>query len=410
MTQKILTANHIIVNISAIAVLSTLIINFIKAENLFSKLLVISLVSTLFSFDVPDILTGRAAILAVITGTSALVLYKKPAKSLRYLISMFFIFIYFLARQIFIFLISIFLINSDVSQYISLSSDFFSLIVICIVSGICLFRRKNHNAYICMLLLFILIIFNISNFLVLYEITFNFYLVLFNSITFAALLFLLLLDIEILRDTKLRNDDYEKLQTSSIKMRSYIHDQRNQMHAMAGYIQMKDLEGLRKYFTNIKYDLNSIHNIQVINEYVKKDPGLFGIICAKQSQSERYGLDFRVNISCKLFSKKLSSEILHKITGILLDNAFEAASESSMKYVELNLTKMHDDRLILEICNSVMPGHTVLKENIFSYGFTTKNDHMGIGLWELKKILDSSGLDIMSNQTGELFVQRIVFK
>jgi two-component system sensor histidine kinase AgrC len=76
-----------------------------------------------------------------------------------------------------------------------------------------------------------------------------------------------------------------------------------------------------------------------------------------------------------------------KVLGVLLDNAIESAAESRKKYIELYAHELQgEDGITIEVINSYTGD--IDKNRIFEDGFTTKENHTGFGLWEVRKIVE----------------------
>ena len=71
------------------------------------------------------------------------------------------------------------------------------------------------------------------------------------------------------------------------------------------------------------------------------------------------------------------------------DNAFEAAEETEDKYVEIFTKNLDNEGILIEISNSTN-NKDVDIEKIYQKGYSTKTEHTGIGLWEVKKIVFKS--------------------
>jgi len=95
--------------------------------------------------------------------------------------------------------------------------------------------------------------------------------------------------------------------------------------------------------------------------------------------------------------------------GILLDNALEASAESDSKYVEFLVKEdQPSNSIIIEISNSFTGNPDIQK--IYEKGFSTKEDHKGIGLWELKRVIakNDQNVKLTTNISGDLFNQKLV--
>ena len=116
-------------------------------------------------------------------------------------------------------------------------------------------------------------------------------------------------------------------------------------------------------------------------------------------------MQFIINIIDEYNIEKIKIYDLCKILGILLDNALEAAYESSKKYVELSISKGSQNAIVIEIINS--HAGELNKDKIFENGYTTKPGHSGFGLWEVKKIIErNKNCSLKTSVTDMLFTQK----
>lgn len=169
-------------------------------------------------------------------------------------------------------------------------------------------------------------------------------------------------------------------------LRGFKHDYNNMVQVIGGYLALNDLEGLKKYHFHMQKESTIINSVMPINEYLKDNPALYGLILSKFTYSEVKNVIFRSNISSNISFTNINMYDFCKVLGILLDNAIEAATESDKKQVELYIHE-HSEifGVVVEVSNTY--SGVIDQEDIFKNGFTTKKDHSGFGLWEVKKIV-----------------------
>ncbi|HOJ09558.1 MAG TPA: GHKL domain-containing protein [Clostridiales bacterium] len=190
-------------------------------------------------------------------------------------------------------------------------------------------------------------------------------------------------------------------------LRSFKHEFNNLVNVIGGYIALDDFNGLKKYFEQLKSKCTKINNIFPLNSYAKNDPAIYGLLLSKISTAEIKDINFNVNLTTELYSKAMKSFDLYKILGILLDNAFEAAERSEMKYVEFFTRKLDNDgNLLLEIKNSFSGNIDV--NMIYTNGYSTKSGHSGFGLWEVRKTISRyKNFSINTMVNHNIFTQQI---
>ena len=206
--------------------------------------------------------------------------------------------------------------------------------------------------------------------------------------------------------------EYQKQYINSLTdaidgLRGFKHDFNNIMNVINGYITLDDFEGLKKYFNQLQNNYRAINNVFPLCTYVQEDPAIYGLLLSKISTAEAKNITFSININARLKSNQLKSMELYKIIGILLDNAFEAAEETEEKFVELFVRDLDDDGVLIEISNSTI-NNGIDITRIYQKGYSTKSQHTGFGLWEVKKIVSKSkNCEIKTFVNGNIFTQQL---
>lgn len=109
-----------------------------------------------------------------------------------------------------------------------------------------------------------------------------------------------------------------------------------------------------------------------------------------------------------LQSLKMKIYEFARILGILLDNAIEASSECKEKVI--NITFRNDprnNRQLITIENTYN-NKNVDTEKIFEKGISEKENHTGLGLWEVRKIIKkNSNANLFTSKTDKFFSQQL---
>jgi two-component system sensor histidine kinase AgrC len=208
------------------------------------------------------------------------------------------------------------------------------------------------------------------------------------------------------REVEFQKDYIKTLDDIIDGLRGFKHDFNNNVQAIGGYIALNDIDGLKRYYLQLQSDTRRINNTLPLSKYVKNNPALYGLLLSKLSYAELKDIQFIINIMDEYSIEKIKVYDLCKVMGILLDNALEAAVESSKKYVELSIVKNPENTIIIEIINSYQG--ELNKEKIFENGYTTKAEHSGFGLWEVSKIISRyHNCSLLTSVTDCLFTQRL---
>lgn len=182
----------------------------------------------------------------------------------------------------------------------------------------------------------------------------------------------------------------ESLEKLYSDMRVFRHDYINIISSMIGYIDNRDMDGLERHFyENIipvsksmqknDFKIGAIKNIDI--------PEIKGIVSSKLIRAQELGLDVHVEVVENIDDVKMNIIDLSRILGILLDNAIEASKESLEFKLKLAFIKT-EKAIIIVISNSYKEKNISLNK-IFKPNYSTKGSGRGIGLNNLKKIIDN---------------------
>ena len=209
---------------------------------------------------------------------------------------------------------------------------------------------------------------------------------------------------------KLQNaEEYNKTLTIlHDNVRGFKHDFDNIVTTIGGYVKTNDMEGLKRYYVQLEDDCQKVNNLYVLNPKLINNPGVYSLLTTKYHEAEEKGI--KVNMSLLLDLRKLNMKIYEftRILGILLDNAMDASSECNEKIMNIIFrddAKNHRQLIIIE---NTYKDKNVDTEKIFNKGFSGKENHTGLGLWEVRKILNKSkNLNLHTTKNEKYFSQQI---
>ena len=209
---------------------------------------------------------------------------------------------------------------------------------------------------------------------------------------------------------KLQNaEEYNKTLTIlHDNVRGFKHDFDNIVTTIGGYVQTNDMEGLKKYYVQLEDDCQKVNNLYVLNPKLINNPGVYSLLTTKYHEAEEKGI--KVNMSLLLDLSKLNMKIYEftRVLGILLDNAIDASSECEEKIMNIIFRDDAKNHRQLIIVENTYKDKNVDTEKIFNKGFTGKENHTGLGLWEVRKILNKSkNLNLHTTKNEKYFSQQI---
>ena len=98
-----------------------------------------------------------------------------------------------------------------------------------------------------------------------------------------------------------------------------------------------------------------------------------------------------------------------KILGIFLDNAIEAAEESDEREINIVFRRSAADKVQIFSIENTYKDKDVDTEKIFEKDFSTKNRNSGIGLWEVKNIVDrNKNVTLLTSKDKKFFTQKLI--
>lgn len=189
-------------------------------------------------------------------------------------------------------------------------------------------------------------------------------------------------------------------------VRGFKHDFDNMVNIIGGYIQVNDIDGLKKYYNSLQKDCNSIRNVQMLNPNIINNPGIYNLIVAKYKKAN----DFDVKINFEFF---FDFDNLHmpiyefsRILGILLDNSIEAARECEEKTINLVFRESRKQQVQIVIIENTYKNKEIDTNKIFEKGISSKENHSGIGLWEVNQILKKNNNIVLKTTNDEKFFKQ----
>lgn len=191
-------------------------------------------------------------------------------------------------------------------------------------------------------------------------------------------------------------------------VRGFKHDFDNIVTTIGGYVKTNDIDGLESYYSQLQEDCEKVNNLYILNPDIINNPGIYNLITTKYGEAEVKGIKVNLTFLLDLNELKIKIYEFARILGILLDNAIESASECDKKV--LNIVFRNDDknhRHIVLIENTYKDKDINL-EQIFDKGISGKEDHTGLGLWEVKQLLNkNNNVNIYTKKDDEYFSQQL---
>lgn len=210
------------------------------------------------------------------------------------------------------------------------------------------------------------------------------------------------------RDLESAEEYNKSLEILYDKVKGFKHDFDNIISTLDGYIENDDMTGLKKYFYEVKQDCKITNNLSIINPRIINNPGIYSLLNNKYFKATNLGINFEFEYFLDLNKLDVNLYQLSRILGVHVDNAIEEAEKCENKIVKVSFIRENrNNRAVITIQNTYS-NKDVDIEKIFNKGESGKENHSGIGLWEVKKyVKKSKNLDLFTSKTDTFFKQEL---
>ena len=191
-------------------------------------------------------------------------------------------------------------------------------------------------------------------------------------------------------------------------VKAFKHDFDNMVFIIGGFVNTNDLDGLKKYYKDLVKDCQHVNSIALLNPNVINNGGIYNLLMTKYKKAH----ELHVQIDLEIFFDftKLHMPIYEfaRILGILIDNAIEAANETSPKNVKILIRDSVNTSTQIVCISNTYKNKNVDIHKIFEKGISEKENHQGIGLWEVKKILSkNNNVNLITSNDENYFKQQL---
>ncbi|MHA3065202.1 sensor histidine kinase [Lacticaseibacillus saniviri] len=181
------------------------------------------------------------------------------------------------------------------------------------------------------------------------------------------------------------NEHYvQQLEHSYEKLRAFKHDNQNLLVGLYAMAQKNDVTKIEQTLDQlIETDTSTVSDTRVDQIH---DSAIHGLIVAKMMAAQQDRVDFDVETNMVIESLAAQAVTVSRLLGIFLDNAIEAAAESSDKKVNVALIEV-DQTLEIIIENSYAANQPIALDRLATMGYSTKGDNRGVGLASASELL-----------------------
>lgn len=191
-------------------------------------------------------------------------------------------------------------------------------------------------------------------------------------------------------------------------VKGFKHDFDNIISTISGFIETNDIDNLKNYFKKFQNDCQKTNNIATLNPAVINNPGIYSLLNSKYYKADKLGIQINLDFFVDLNDLNIDTYEFSRILGILLDNAIESASECDNKIINIRFRNEEKNyRHVISISNTYKNKNINIEE-IFDKGKTSKSNHSGLGLYEVRKyVKKNKDLNLFTTKSNEFFTQQL---
>ncbi len=191
-------------------------------------------------------------------------------------------------------------------------------------------------------------------------------------------------------------------------VRGFKHDFDNIVTTIGGYIRTDDMEGLKNYYLQLEDDCQRVNNLYVLNPDIINNDGIYNLLTKKYNDADSKDIKVTITVLLDLSTLKMKIYEFARMLGILLDNAIEASAECEEKVINITFRNDTRNNRQLIIIENSYANKEVDTEKIFEKGVSEKENHTGLGLWEVRKIINKNkNTNLYTSKTEHLFSQQL---
>lgn len=191
-------------------------------------------------------------------------------------------------------------------------------------------------------------------------------------------------------------------------VKGFKHDFNNIISTLGGYIDNNDIDGLKTYFLEIKQDCKITNDVAILNPRIINNPGIYSLLNNKYFKATNLGITMNMEFFLDLNDLNINMYKFSRILGILLDNAIEEALLCEEKIVRVIFRRERNNKRNVVIIKNTYSNKDVDIDKIFKKGISGKENHSGIGLWEVRNyIKKNKNLNLFTSKNSKYFSQQL---
>jgi len=175
-----------------------------------------------------------------------------------------------------------------------------------------------------------------------------------------------------------------------LEIRRFRHDYVNVLLTLSRFFEEEDLQGMKAYFDEEIMPTGRFlreQNIELGNLANLNVPEVKSLCSVKIMEAQSHDIETFVEIPREIGCLHMKSSILARILGILLDNAIEECVCCEQPSLHIGIFEREELQQI--IIKNTCRKNSLTPKQMFDKGFTTKGKNRGLGLSNVRTLLDS---------------------
>lgn len=171
--------------------------------------------------------------------------------------------------------------------------------------------------------------------------------------------------------------------------RGIKHDFYNILQTYSGYIEIGEMEMLKKYHNSLVEATTYAGASMELSQRLHENPAFISLLINKLGYAAHLNVQLHYSLQCDLSEFYIDNMDMCRMFACLLDNAIESAVNSAEKRIYLSIERKTNNSKLLIITNSTEA--VVDVDEILHHGITSKEGHSGIGLTTVRNIIGQYG-------------------
>ena len=146
----------------------------------------------------------------------------------------------------------------------------------------------------------------------------------------------------------------------------------------------------------------------MLNPNIINNPAIYSLLSSKYHKADGLGIKINFEFFVDLNEFEINSYEFSRILGILLDNAIEAASECKNKVINIYFRYEYTKNRHVVLISNTYKDKNINTEEIFEKGKSGKENHSGLGLWEVRQYVKKhNNLNLYTSKNDKYFSQQL---